>query len=494
MAPIGCLDFQSRDSWGVCYPEEHVEDVDNCGCNGPCGDGMLCLDGECAPICGNLICQPEMGEDCETCPEDCSTCPPECGNGVIEGFEECDDGDLVDNGGCSSKCKSEVLVCGNLVVEADNDEECDDGNAVSGDGCSETCEWEDGYCGNMVCEKIFGETCSNCEEDCGSCEWDCGDGTCEGGETCLSCSEDCACTNGAVCFEAECCEPLCDGVECGDDGCGALCGTCSDVESCVDGACYPASEDCDEILDCLAGCEGAAVCLQACVEAASTPAKSAYLALKACLDAHCEGPVDDACFDAEVVDHCKSQYLECTACTPDCDGIQCGLDSTCGVSCGTCVGEASCEQGVCVPPPAVCGDGECEPGEGCADCPDDCGECCGDGLCADDEDCESCPVDCGICPIECGDDVCDPTETCTSCAADCACADGEICEDGLCAAAGDIGDACPCSEGLECLDLGGGAVCTAVCTADEDCVGDACCVEGDDGSSHCHPADVCPGL
>ena len=488
---MACADFQSRDSWGVCYPEEHIEDADNCGCNGPCGDGVECMEGECVPVCGNLICQPEMGENCENCAEDCSSCPPECGNGVIEGFEECDDGDLVNFDGCSSECKSEVMVCGNLVVEPDNGEECDDGNAMSGDGCSDICEWEDGYCGNHICEDVIGETCSNCEEDCGDCDWDCGDGTCEGDETCLSCPADCACDAAAVCYKAECCEPYCEEAECGDDGCGALCGVCVDGDGCVNGLCYPAAQDCAELLDCLDGCGGDDLCPGACVEAAATSAKSTYLALKTCLDSYCDGMVDDACFDAEVVEHCKNQYIECVACSPDCDGLQCGLDAACGVSCGTCMGEATCEQGLCIQPPEVCGDGDCEAGESCGSCPEDCGACCGDGLCKDSESCLTCPDDCGQCPTECADGSCDPGETCESCVEDCGCPDGEICADALCVVAGDVGEACPCAEELECLDLGEGEACTAGCETDDDCPDDMCCLEAEGGGLYCHPAGSC---
>ncbi len=54
---------------------------------------------------------------------------------------------------------------------------------------------------------------------------------------------------------------------------------------------------------------------------------------------------------------------------------------------------------------AVCGNGECEPGEGCSSCPDDCISqskgnpnnryCCGDGVCEGAEDETNCAVDCG---------------------------------------------------------------------------------------------------
>ena len=57
--------------------------------------------------------------------------------------EECDDGNLVDGDGCSSRCTIE----GNPAACGDGnrgpDEECDDGNVVDGDGCSSRCTIRD---------------------------------------------------------------------------------------------------------------------------------------------------------------------------------------------------------------------------------------------------------------------------------------------------------------------------------------------------------------
>lgn len=45
-------------------------------------------------------------------------------------------------------------------------------------------------------------------------------------------------------------------------------------------------------------------------------------------------------------------------------------------------------------PLAACGDGACDGGEGCLDCPDDCACTCGDGLCTAGEHPAGCPADC----------------------------------------------------------------------------------------------------
>jgi cysteine-rich repeat protein len=87
-----------------------------------------------------------------------------CGDGVIEGNETCDDGNVASADGCSADCEVEpgfscaggavcLTVCGDGIVAAS--EACDDGNVVSGDGCSADCELEtdatgDG-CPNAYC-------------------------------------------------------------------------------------------------------------------------------------------------------------------------------------------------------------------------------------------------------------------------------------------------------------------------------------------------------
>ncbi len=64
----------------------------------------------------------------------------ECGNGLVEGGEICDDGNLINGDGCSNLCANEL--CGDTVVQPLLGEECDDGNATIGDGCSATCTVE----------------------------------------------------------------------------------------------------------------------------------------------------------------------------------------------------------------------------------------------------------------------------------------------------------------------------------------------------------------
>lgn len=72
-----------------------------------------------------------------------SDIPANCGNGMIDGNEQCDDGNTADGDGCSHTCTLEgnqQPSCGDGIVETG--EGCDDGNTVSGDGCSSHCQPE----------------------------------------------------------------------------------------------------------------------------------------------------------------------------------------------------------------------------------------------------------------------------------------------------------------------------------------------------------------
>ncbi len=83
---------------------------------------------------------------------DSSGCEGFCGDGIINGDEECDDGDTEPGDGCSPECTIEpgwdcegepsvcTPICGDGILAGDL--ECDDGNTDSGDGCSEECKVE----------------------------------------------------------------------------------------------------------------------------------------------------------------------------------------------------------------------------------------------------------------------------------------------------------------------------------------------------------------
>jgi hypothetical protein len=203
---------------------------------------------------------------------------------------------------------------------------------------------------------------------------------------------------------------------------------------------------------------------------------------------------------------------------PSCadDGLFCNGSEVCdefAKSCGSsgypCEEGTTCDEDAnrCILP--ACGNGTCDLGENCTNCPGDCFSgtgggsctacfkgacdgvchpvkegpecsdcapswCCGDGVCEGQEDGVNCAVDCGDVP-GCGDGICDPGEDRCSCAADCGAPAGSEtdCGNGVdddcdgfvdCADAECSGDlACPA-----CLPKG------SVCDAHADCCSNKC--------------------
>jgi len=106
---------------------------------------------------------------------------PICGNGVKDTGEQCDDGNTVNNDGCSSTCKIEG---------------CGDGIKQTGEEC------DNGPLNGKVCNPLYCDSCTYCSSSCKLITLEggyCGDGQCNGNETCSTCSCDCG-----KCQEEEC--------------------------------------------------------------------------------------------------------------------------------------------------------------------------------------------------------------------------------------------------------------------------------------------------
>lgn len=199
-----------------------------------CGNGLLegmeeCDDGE-----GNSDTTPDA------CRTDCSLAW--CGDGVADTDEECDlGGQNSDSESDTCRTNCENPFCGDGIIDPGNGEACEDGNTVSGDGCSPTC-WTE-VCGDGVSDPAIGETCD--------------DGNTISGD---GCSEDCesdeSCGNLYVDTAAgEACD---DGNQVSGDGCSA---DCLSSEFCGNGYTDSAiGEECDDgnsvSWD---GCDGCAV-------------------------------------------------------------------------------------------------------------------------------------------------------------------------------------------------------------------------------------------
>ncbi len=99
------------------------------------------------------------------------------------------------------------------------------------------------------------------------------------------------------------------------------------------------------------------------------------------------GHAEEACRDDAAVDL-------------DGDGLRGCADPECWWACAPSCGPAALAAGTCALATAVpaCGDGVCDPIEGCRSCAADCGTCapaCGDAFCDAGEDAATCPGDCG---------------------------------------------------------------------------------------------------
>ena len=201
-----------------CEGKECGED----GCGGNCGDcdeylGSFCDSGTCAcvPDCAGKECGADgCGGSCGQCKDAFECATPICQDGLCDW--------IVD-----------VWYC--LV-----DGECIQSGTEKGDNVCQKCsptgnQWDwtaapDGVecAGGHVC---FDGECCNKDANCQGKE--CGDDGCGG--VCGTCAgpQD-------ACVEGSCkCQPACEGKECGDDGCNGTCGSCFPGQVCIDFTCPP---------------------------------------------------------------------------------------------------------------------------------------------------------------------------------------------------------------------------------------------------------------
>lgn len=115
-----------------------------------CDDGNLLGGGQLVDGDGcNSVCELEVGFKCDVPGQPCS--PTRCGDMVVEGLEQCDDGNKDYFDGCDPVCRRELNCTGGVCVAECGDglklpqEACDDGNVFGGDGCSARCELETGF-------------------------------------------------------------------------------------------------------------------------------------------------------------------------------------------------------------------------------------------------------------------------------------------------------------------------------------------------------------
>ena len=164
-----------------------------------------------------------------------------CGDGIvdIQSGEQCDDGNILVDDGCSKFCRLEY--CGDGVTQ--ESEYCDDGNTDSGDGCPADC-LPVGTCGDGFVDVTAGEVCDDggiedggfddiCRSDCLSF-FKCGNGLVDPAEDCDTAGID----------TAEC-NVNCTFAHCGDGYVNRTAGeVCEDIGSNVDAGCSVSNPNC----------------------------------------------------------------------------------------------------------------------------------------------------------------------------------------------------------------------------------------------------------
>ncbi len=431
-----------------------------------CGDGVLspredCDDGNVTANDGcSATCGIERGYACIGSP---SACAATCGNGALNASEECDDGNIIDGDGCSSSCRVEagracpvpgaacVATCGNGVIDAG--ELCDDGNSMGGDGCSASCRMERGY----ACSGAP----STCALTCGNGRLDPGE-LCDDGNTSYGdgCSNACTLELGYACATA-------------GQPCARTCGngTINPGEQCDDGNLVSGdgcSSECrpERGYACSAPASGPSHCLATC-------GNGALNANETCDDGNTSS--GDGCSDGCRVEVGYSCSGSPSNCSPLCgDGIraaneQCDDGNT--SSGDGCSASCRVESGWRCPAPGnvcfhTCGNGTVEEGESC----DDGNTISGDG-------CDA------ICRVEAGFGCSGRPSSCSALCGDGIRTGGELCDDRNFTAGDGCDAACRIEPGFGCV--GNPSVCAVTCgdgilSATEECddgnvtAGDGC--------------------
>jgi len=177
------------------------------------------------PVCGDGKC--EAPENSTTCAADCKAGGPVCGDGKCEAPET--------TATCAADCKAAGPVCGDGKCEAPETTAT----------CAADCKAAGPVCGDGKCEEP--ENASSCAKDCkkpadDSCVGKCG--KFKEGAKC-NCDDQCAKYNDCCADIKEVCGSTCTkncaDKQCGDDGCGGSCGSCTGGKVCKNFVCKAGS-------------------------------------------------------------------------------------------------------------------------------------------------------------------------------------------------------------------------------------------------------------
>lgn len=176
--------------------------------------------------------RPQDGDNDETAICDIGAYEVTCGDSIVDGFEDCDNGDANSDvlaNACRTICSDPK--CGDGVV--DTDESCDDDNLINTDSCLNTCAASS--CGDGFIQT--GESCDDGDDNSDSLadacrttcvEPSCGDGVIDDGE---------ACDDGNANNTDECTNSCTENTQSDDEEVTATCGNSviDENEECDDG-------------------------------------------------------------------------------------------------------------------------------------------------------------------------------------------------------------------------------------------------------------------
>ncbi|MDA3862672.1 MAG: DUF4215 domain-containing protein [Deltaproteobacteria bacterium] len=237
LALVGCAEGSNNE--GTLCGNQVIDE------NEECDDGNQMENDGCSSDC-----QIEIGWVCE---EEPSICEDSCGNGTIESGEDCDDnGESFD---CNSNCT--LSRCGDEIVNTTAGEDCDDGQET--EECSANCQSK--ACGNGIIDS--GEDCDDAGESA-TCNANCTQAECGDGIVNSTAGEDCDESEATETCSDQCTIPNCgDDIidvneDCDDGGESATCNSNCTQAECGDGILnLTAGEDCDgagETVTCNANC------------------------------------------------------------------------------------------------------------------------------------------------------------------------------------------------------------------------------------------------
>jgi hypothetical protein len=466
-----------------------------------CAPGHVCNAGQCSLLCsGTLVNCAGVCVDPHTDRSHCGATPG-CGSqGQGSAGLSCQSGYVCNDGACSLSCPAGLVRCGTTCVDPNQDRNhcgatlgCGAGSGSAGAVCGAGLVCNQGTCDVSCPSELVrcGDVCVDPDQDRSHCGATPGCGT-SGGSSGVACQSGYVCNQGAcslscsdslVNCSGQCIDPAFDRLRCGATaGCGSQGGSvghaCEPGYVCASGSCS---------LSCpvgLVNCAG--VCIDPRID-------RNYCGATGCGMGQDEGSVcvdGQVCSSGECAANCADNLVACggTCVDPFTSRDFCGATEGCGESGGSagtdCALGSVCRNGACVPSclagyvlcGGVCVDPKidrdfCGATEGCGEG----GGSAGDG-CAEGEVCNlgECALSCQSGLVECDDTCIDPDSSRIHCGATEGCGES----------GGDIGEACP--SGYVCS----GGECALSCAANlVNCGG--VCVDPDSDPTHCGASGNC---